>query len=108
MQPPLPFSAVPDAVLGAEHPSPAFAVEHSEVANREPERARLQTAIAAFLDQEPVARFGVGKRIDGHAQSMPPHSWGGRLSLRSSDSRVGRNRDLNRAGVESAEPGSPG
>jgi hypothetical protein len=39
---------------------------------------------------------------------MPPHSWGGRLSLRSSDSRVGRNRDLNRAGVESAEPGAPG
>src|SRR5260370_35312091 len=70
LQPPLAFSAIPDAVLGSEHPSPTFAIEHCEVAHREPERARLQTAVAAFLDKEPIASFGVGKRIDGHAQSI--------------------------------------
>jgi hypothetical protein len=68
----------------------------------------LQTAIAALLDKEPIASFSVGKRIDGHAQSMPPRLRGGRLSLRSSDSRVGRIRNSIRAGVESAEPGAPG
>ena len=79
MQPPLAFSAIPDTVLRSEHPSPPLAVEHGQVAHREPERARLQTAVAAFLDKDPIASFGVGKRIDSHRESMPPQPWGGYL-----------------------------
>ncbi len=90
LQPALAFAPVPDSILWTEHPSPALAVEHGEVANREPECSCLQAAVTALLDENPVSSLGVRERIDSHGESM---------------GRIGR---LNRAGVESAEPGSPG
>jgi hypothetical protein len=73
LQPPLAFAPIPDAILRTEHPSAAFAVEDREVAHRDPERSRRQAAIAPLVDEQLVSRFGIGKRIDGHPQSMPPH-----------------------------------
>lgn len=51
LQPTLSFAPVPDAVFWAEHPSPALAVEHRQVAYSEPECASLQSSIAPLLDQ---------------------------------------------------------
>jgi len=90
LQPPLAFSAIPDAVLGSEHPSPTFAIEHREVAHREPKSSCLKIAVTTLLDENPVSSLGIRERIDSHGESM---------------GRIGR---LNRAGVESAEPGAPG
>ena len=90
LQPPLAFSAVPDTVLGSEHPSPTFAIEHCEVAHREPKSSCLKIAVTTLLDENPVSSLGIRERIDSHGESM---------------GRIGR---LNRAGVESAEPGAPG
>lgn len=42
LQPPLAFSAVPDAILGAQHPAPPLAVKDRKVAHREAERASLK------------------------------------------------------------------
>ena len=90
MQPPLAFSAVPDAVLGTEHPSPPLAVEHGEVAHREPKSSCLKIAVTTLLDENLVSSLGIREWVDSHGESM------------------GRIRRLNRAGVESAEPGAPG
>ena len=90
LQPPLALAPVPDAVLGSEHPSPPLAVEHGEVAHREPKSSCLKIAVATLLDENPVLSLGICERIDSHGESM---------------GRIGR---LNRAGVESAEPGAPG
>lgn len=70
LQPPLALSAVPDAVLGTEHPAPSLAVQDSEVADREPKSAGLKAAIATLVDQQAIARLGVGKRIDSHPESI--------------------------------------
>jgi hypothetical protein len=70
LQPALALSAVPDAVLGTEHPSAAFAVQDCEVADREPESSGLKAAVAALIDQQPIARLGVRKRIDSHLESI--------------------------------------
>ena len=70
LQPALAFSAVPDAVLGTEHPAPPLAVEHSEVADREPKGSRLHAAVAALVDQQAIARLGVSKGIDSHPESI--------------------------------------
>ncbi len=70
LQPSLALSPVPDAVFGTEHPSPPLAVEDREVAHRKPEGSRLKAAVATLVDQQPIARLGVGKRIDSHTQSI--------------------------------------
>ncbi len=67
LQPPFVFPPVPDSVLRSQHPSPSFAVEHGEVANRDAERTRLKVAGVPLLDEELVADLGFGERIDGHA-----------------------------------------
>ena len=66
LQPSFVLTPVPDAILWAEHPSPALAVEHGEVAHRDAKRARLQVADAALLDQELVTDLCFGEWIDGH------------------------------------------
>jgi hypothetical protein len=70
LQPSLALSPVPDAVLRTKHPSPPFAVQDREVADREPESSGLQAAIATLVDQQAIARLCVGKRIDSHKQSI--------------------------------------
>src|SRR5207249_1926493 len=65
-QPPFALPAIPDPVLGPEHPSPTLVVEHGEVSHRDPERPRLQAAGAPFLDQVLVANLSVRERIDCH------------------------------------------
>ena len=70
LQPSFTFTAVPDAILRTEHPSPAFAVEDREVANGEPECSGVKPAVAALLHQQLIVSLGVRKRIDSHAQSI--------------------------------------
>jgi hypothetical protein len=74
LQPSLALSPIPDTVLRAKHPSPPFAVEDGEVANREPEGSGLEAAVATLVDQQAIARLGVSKRIDSHGESLgsPP------------------------------------
>ena len=70
LQPALALAAVPDAILGTEHPSPSLAVKNCEVAHRQPEGPRLQAAAATLLDQRAIANLGICERIDGHAESI--------------------------------------
>ena len=70
LQPALAFAPVPDAVLWAEHPSPPLAVQDRQVADREPEGSGLEAAVATLVDQQAIARLGVGKRIDSHGESI--------------------------------------
>jgi hypothetical protein len=70
LQPSLALSPVPDAVLGTEHPASPFAVEDCEVADCEPKRSGLQAAVATLVDEQPIARLGVCKRIDSHGESI--------------------------------------
>ncbi len=70
LQPAFALSPVPDAILGTEHPAPPFAVKDREVADREPESSGLEAAVATLVDQQAIARLGVGKRIDSHKQSI--------------------------------------
>src|SRR4029077_1979236 len=74
LQPALTFAAVPDAVLGTEHPSSAFAVEDGQVSNRDPESPCLQASNPALFHQAPVTRLGVGERVDSHAESIAPEA----------------------------------
>src|SRR5437899_11045961 len=55
LQPALVLAPVPDAVLRSEHPSPAFAIEHREVADGDAIPARLEVSGAPLLDQELVS-----------------------------------------------------
>ena len=66
LEPSLVLAAVPDAILGPEHPAPALAVEHSKISHRDAKRTWLQVADAAFLDQELVTDLCFGEWIDGH------------------------------------------
>jgi hypothetical protein len=66
LQPSFILAAIPDTVLGSEHPASALAIEHRQVAHRDAERPRLEVANAPLLDQESVANFCVGEWIDGH------------------------------------------
>ena len=70
LQPALALSSVPDAVLGTEHPSAPFAIEDSEVADREPKGTGLQAAIATLVDQQAIARLSISERIDSHGESI--------------------------------------
>jgi hypothetical protein len=70
LQPALTLSAIPDAVLGTEHPAPSFAVQDRKVADRESERSGLEAAVAALVDQQAIARLGVCERIDSHGESI--------------------------------------
>jgi hypothetical protein len=70
LKPALTFASVPDAVLGTEHPAPPFAVEDREVADREAKGSSLHAPVAALVDQQPVARLGICKRIDSHVESI--------------------------------------
>src|SRR5204863_7806090 len=55
LQPALALAAVPDPVLGTQHPPPALVVEHGEIAHSDPERARLEIAGAPRFDPAPVS-----------------------------------------------------
>ena len=70
LQPPLVLAAVPDAVFRPEHPTPALAVEHGQVSDREPERARRHAAFAPLVHKDLVADLGIGEGIDCHAESI--------------------------------------
>lgn len=72
LKPALALSPVPDAILGTKHPAPPLAVEDRKVADREPEGSGLEAAVAALVDQQPVARLGVSERIDSHWESIAP------------------------------------
>ena len=51
-----------------------FAVEHREIADREPERSRLQTARATLVDQCAVAGLSLRERVHSHGlESISPH-----------------------------------
>ena len=67
LQPPLVLPPVPDPVLRAQHPPPAFAVEHGQVAHGDPEGTRLQASDAPLLDERVVADLGFRERVDCHA-----------------------------------------
>ncbi len=104
LQPPFMLAAVPDSVLGSQHPAVALSVEHRKIANREPERTRLQTAGAPLGDQGSISRLGLGEWIDRHGDSiardrMPnaARSWGPR--------GIVRFRGAKRWGVESIGTG---
>jgi hypothetical protein len=70
LQPPFILAAVPDAVFRPEHPPSSFAVEHSQVSDREPERAWGHAAVAPLIDKVLVADLGIGEGIDCHAESI--------------------------------------
>jgi hypothetical protein len=98
------LAAVPDSIFRSQHPAMAFAVEHSEIAHREPERARLQTAGAPLRDQRSISRLGLGERIDRHGDSIA-----GDATPKAARSRgprgIVRFRGVKRWGVESIETG---
>jgi len=74
LQPALVLAPVPDPVLRPEHPSKPFAVEHREVADREPERSRLQIARTPLVDQCAVACLSFRERVHSHGlESISPH-----------------------------------
>ncbi len=56
-----------------------LAVEHREIAHREPEGARLERAAAPLRDEGLVAGLGFGERIDGHGVTVSPGGVGGVL-----------------------------
>ena len=100
LQPTLPLSPVPDAVLGAHHPAASLAIQDRQVAHRDSEGPRLEGSHPALLDQVPVTQLRFGEWIDSHAESIAPTSGlkpdaplparrGGRLRSRSGRSRVG-------------------
>jgi len=70
LQPTFMLAAVPDSVLRSQHPAMALAVEHCEIANREPERTRLQAARAPLRDQRSISRLGLGEWVDRHGDSI--------------------------------------
>ncbi len=70
LQPALALPPVPDAVLGTKHPAAPFAIQDRKVADGEPESSGLQSAVATFVDQQPIARLGVRKGIDSHVESI--------------------------------------
>jgi len=71
LQPSLVLPPVPDAVLRAEHPPPAFVVEHRQVAHRDAKRAWLKIADTPLLDEELESDLSVSERVNRHAESMP-------------------------------------
>jgi hypothetical protein len=82
LQPALAFAAVPDAVLGTEHPAPPFAIQDGKVADREPKGSGLEAAVAAIVDQQAIARLGVREGIHSHGESiarsdLARRRWGG-------------------------------
>jgi hypothetical protein len=100
LQPTLTLSAIPDAILGTQHPAPPLAIKDRQVAHRDAKGSGLQRPDAAFLDQVSITQLGFGERIDSHAESIAPTSGlkpdaplparrGGRLRSRSGRSRVG-------------------
>jgi len=70
LQPTFVLPPVPDSIFRSEHPTPPLAVQHREVAHRDPVRSRLQVAGAPLLDEELVSDLSFGKRVDCHAESM--------------------------------------
>lgn len=70
LQPALVLAAVPDAIFRPEHPAPPLAVEHGQVSDGEPERARGQAAFAPFVDEHLVANLRVCEWIDCHGESI--------------------------------------
>jgi hypothetical protein len=76
-EPPLVLAPVPDPILGSKHPPMSLAVQHSEVAHGEPERPRLQGAVAALGDKSLVVKLGLGEGIDSHRPKVSPAARGG-------------------------------
>src|SRR5207237_1897129 len=73
LQPALALAAVPDPVLGTQHPPPALVVEHGEIAHSDPEGARLEISGAPLFGQEPVSDLGFGEWVDRHAREYGSH-----------------------------------
>ena len=90
LQPLFMLAAVPDSVLRSQHPAMSLAVEHGEIAHREPECSRLQIARAPVRDQRSISRLGLGEWIDRHRDSI---------------ARDGMSRSARRWGVESIGTG---
>ena len=67
LQPTLVLAAIPHAVLGSQHPTPALAVEHGKVAHRDAKGAWLEISHAPLLDEILEANLGFGEGIDCHA-----------------------------------------
>src|SRR2546426_10479605 len=67
LQPALVLAPVPDAVLRSEHPSPAFAIEHRQVAHGDAIRARLEISGAPLLAQDLVSDLCFREWINRHA-----------------------------------------
>ena len=71
-EPPLVLAPIPDAVLGPQHPAVPLAVEHRKVADRKPERPRLERPASTLGDQGLVAGLCFGEGIDGHVETVSP------------------------------------
>jgi hypothetical protein len=67
LQPPLVLAPVPDPIFWSKHPAPAFAVQHCEIAHRDPKGARLKVSNASLFDEKLVTDLRFCERIDSHA-----------------------------------------
>ena len=72
LQPALVLTPVPDPVLRSEHPAPALAVQHCEIANGDSEGARLKVPRAPLLDEKLVSDLCVREGIHSHAGEYGP------------------------------------
>ena len=70
LQPAFTLSAIPDPVLGTEHPTAPLAIQHGQVAHRDPEGSRLQSSDAALFYQVSITELGFGEWIDSHPESI--------------------------------------
>ena len=70
LQPALTLSAVPDAVLRAQHPPPSLTIQDREVAHRDAKGPGLQRPNATLFDQVAITQLGFGEWIDGHGESI--------------------------------------
>jgi len=67
LQPAFVLAPVPDSVLRPEHPAPALAVEHREVAHGDSERPGLHVAGSPLLDEVLESDLRFREWIDCHA-----------------------------------------
>lgn len=75
LQPALTLSSVPDAVFRSEHPAASLTVEHGEVSDGKPERARHESACPPLLGKELVPVLGFCEGIDRHGESIARGGW---------------------------------
>ena len=70
LQPALTLPAVPDSILGPQHPPPPLAIQYSQVAHRDAEGPGLERPNPALFDQVAVTELRVGEGIDSHEDSI--------------------------------------